>query len=210
MTDQINETQYPPFFVFEGVDNSGKTTLSKTLAARHPEYTWTKEPVFTTEQADRLNSTSSTLTDAEREVLFLEGRLSQQRLYKTMPCLLDRYLWSGLAYAKAFSPSIFDFCVALYQDYNIFRKPTAIFYMDTPLDTCRSREPDNAELTIERLQTLSLAYRDTEKYIHCPVIHVDGTKSVDECVDFVDAEIKRILETTGTVPSCSATPDCNH
>lgn len=172
--------------VFEGIDNSGKTTLSKRLAKTLGEsYYWTKEPVFTTEQADRLNSPTSQLTPAEREVLFLEGRLEQQKLYNTKHCLLDRYLWTGLAYAKTFSPSIYEFCVALYQDYNIFKKPDVIYFMDTPVEICQSREPDNKELTLDRLNTLRSAYEDTAKYVAAPIVHVDGTMSADECYEFV-------------------------
>lgn len=181
-----------PLIVFEGVDNSGKTTISKKVAEMLPGVTWSKEPVFTTEMADRLNSKTSILSDAGREVLFLEGRLQQQKLYRSTPCLLDRYLWTGMSYAKAFSPSIYDFCVELYQNYNIFKKPTLTFFMETPLDICRSREPDNAELTIERLTKIRQAYADTQRFVNTDIIFLDGTKSIDELVTTVYNDIKDI------------------
>lgn len=171
-----------PFIVFEGVDNSGKTTISKIVAEKYTQFVWKKEPVFTTEMADKLNSPDSNVSDAEREVMFLEGRLKQQEVYRSSPVLLDRYLWTGMAYAKAFSPSIYDFCVALYQNYRIFRKPTVTIFMETPLETCQSREPS---LTMERLETLRQAYRDTEKYVNTPIEYVDGTQSIDQCVEAV-------------------------
>ena len=173
---------YHPFLVvFEGVDNSGKTTVSKALAKILPSFRWTKEPVFTTEQADRLNSEEYRGKDAKREVLFLEGRLQQQKVYNSVPCLLDRYLWSGMAYAKAFSPSIYEFCKELYTDYNIFKKPDITFFMDTPLETCYDREPKLKEEP-GRLERIREAYRDTENLVG-EVHHLDGRKTVDELVD---------------------------
>lgn len=168
-----------PLIVFEGVDNSGKTTISKRLAEKWTQFRWSKEPVFTTEEADRLNSGEFEGKDAEREVMFLEGRLRQQSLYRNNPVFLDRYLWSGMAYARSFSPSIFDFCVALYQNYNIFKKPTLTFFMETPLKTCQEREPS---LTIARLDKIRMGYKETEKYVNTPIVYIDGTKDIDSCV----------------------------
>ena len=167
--------------VFEGVDNSGKTTLSKSLQLMMPWYTWTKEPVFSTEQADRLNSPEFKGQDAKREVLFLESRLSQQQLYNDYPCLLDRYLWTGLAYAKAFSPSIYNFAEALYTNHNIFKKPDLYIFMETPLEKCYDREP---ALKNEpgRLEKIRQAYRDTESLIDSPIEYIDGNLDQNACL----------------------------
>ena len=168
--------------VFEGVDNSGKTTVSKELIKQMPWFSWTKEPVFTTEQADRLNSDEYKGQDAKREVLFLEGRLAQQQLYNTTPCMLDRYLWTGLAYAKSFSPSIYNFCEALYTNYNIFKKPDLYIFMETPLETCYDREPA-LKKEPGRLEKIRQAYRDTEHLISSPIEYIDGSKSLEECIE---------------------------
>ena len=176
------------FIVFEGVDNSGKTTVSKEIQKMMPWFTWTKEPVFSTEQADRLNSDEYKGKDAKREVLFLESRLSQQNLYKENPCLLDRYLWTGLAYAKAFSPSIYSFAEALYTNHNIFKKPDLYIFMDTPLESCYDREPA-LKKEPGRLERIRQAYRDTEHLIDTPIEYIDGSKSLAECID----EVKTVI-----------------
>ena len=87
------------------------------------DFKWAHEPVFPSEFADKLNSDEYKEFPAKREVLFLEGRLGRQNFYNGNPVILDRYLWSGMAYAKAFSPSIYPFCQELYQNYRIFKKP---------------------------------------------------------------------------------------
>lgn len=181
------------FIVFEGIDNSGKTTVSKKLSNKLSWYKWSKEPVFTTEQADRLNSDEYKGKDAKREVLFLEGRLKQQELYNTRPVMLDRYIWSGLAYAKAFSPKIYNFCEALYTDFNIFKKPDLIFFMDTPVETCYDREPA-LKKEPGRLEKILRAYKSTRKLLsgEIPIITVDGTMSVKDCVKFCYDEIVKL------------------
>jgi thymidylate kinase len=187
--------KHNPLIVFEGVDNSGKTTISKIIAKRYPEFKWSKEPLFSTEEADRLNSDEFKGKDAKREVFFLEGRLRQQKFYNGNMVLLDRYLWSGLAYAKAFSPSIYSFCEELYQDFNIFKQPDLYIFMDTPLETCYDREPKLKE-TPGRLETLRTAYAETEKFLgNTPVVYVDGRKGIEECVgDCIDAIAKQLPE----------------
>lgn len=176
------------FIVFEGVDNSGKTTVSKEIQKLMPWFTWTKEPVFSTEQADRLNSDEYKGKDAKREVLFLESRLSQQNLYNKKPCLLDRYLWTGVAYAKAFSPSIYSFAEALYTNHNIFKKPDLYIFMDTPLESCYDREPA-LKKEPGRLERIRQAYRDTEHLIDTPIEYIDGSKSLAECINAVKTVI---------------------
>jgi len=184
--------------VFEGVDNSGKTTISKRLRAKMPWFHWSKEPRFSTKYADYLNSDAFKGKDAAREVKYLRGRLEQQDFYNSCPVMLDRYLWTGLAYAKTFSPSIFNFCEALYTEFEIFKKPDIIFYMRTPLATCYDREPA-LKKTPGRLERIEKAYDDTKALLadKVPIVEVDGRMSIKECVDFCYNEIvKRFPDQT--------------
>ena len=180
----VDNDNKPVFVVFEGVDNSGKTTISKKVAEYFPEMEWRKEPNFTTEEADRLNSDEFKGKDAKREVFFLEGRLANQKIYRDYPVILDRYLWSGMAYAKAFSPSISEFCNELYGNFNIFRKPSITFFMETPLETCYDREPKLKEEP-GRLENIRSAYEATKDRVGCDVVTIDGTMSIEDCVKFV-------------------------
>lgn len=183
--------------VFEGVDNSGKTTISKKLAKKMKWFEWAKEPCFSTKYADYLNSAAFKGKDALREVKYLQGRLSRQDFYHDNAVLLDRYLWSGLAYAKAFSPSIFSFCEALYTEFSIFKKPDLIFYMRTPLATCYDREPA-LKKEPGRLERIEDAYMSTKHLLtekKVPIVEIDGRMSIDECVDFCyKAIVKRFRD----------------
>jgi dTMP kinase len=172
-----------PFIVFEGIDHSGKTTVSKKIAESYRDFKWAHEPVFPSEFADKLNSDEYKEFPAKREVLFLEGRLGRQNFYNGNPVILDRYLWSGMAYAKAFSPSIYPFCQELYQNYRIFKKPTLYFFMDTPVDVCLSRRTPDSKETEEKLALKRQAYAETEQFVNSPIVYIDGKASVDECVE---------------------------
>lgn len=207
--------------VFEGIDNSGKTTISKELQKIltkdsndlrvhfmsmegpekndslkslaldwHSTWAWNKEPTFSTEQADKLNN--GDMDGNEREVLFLESRLERQKDYARTSTVLDRYLWTGLAYAKNFSQECYPFLEKLYVNYNIFKKPDLMIFLDTPVETCHEREPS---VSIERLNNLRDAYLDTkglfENDIRIEI--VDGSGTVEEitarCLELVKEEI---------------------
>lgn len=173
------------FIVFEGVDNSGKTTISKLLRNKMKWFKWSKEPCFSTKKADFLNSDAFKGKDAAREVKYLKGRIDRQEFYRNNPVILDRYLWSGIAYAKTFSPTIANFCEALYTDYEMFKKPDLMFFMRTPLATCYDREPA-LKKTPGRLERIEAAY-DATRCLFEPdvkIVEVDGRMDISNCVEF--------------------------
>lgn len=199
--------------VFEGIDNSGKTSISRGVYEKLLEYTttrstepvcysgsdvtswiWTKEPTFTTEEADRLNDPAMKVDENARELLFLESRLRQLPMYFSGNTVLDRYLWTGMAYAKVFSPSTFPFISLLYQNYNIFKKPTVTVFVDTPVAVCRSREPS---LTIERLSSIREAYLAVQPMVQGPVIFTSGDGPLKETVESVFQQVLPYVQEIG-------------
>lgn len=200
--------------VFEGIDNSGKTSISKAVHKLLSEdsmvafafsreedsdsdfyksqtnwWSWSKEPIFSTEEADALNDSENPITEEAREALFLTSRMKRQSSYKTSSVVLDRYLWTGMAYAKVFSPSCFEFCKELYGNTNldVFKTPTLTFFIDTPVETCQAREPDG--FSAEQLTEIRDAFIET-KPLAGEVVTIENTGTLEEAVAAVMAEIK--------------------
>jgi thymidylate kinase len=204
--------------VFEGIDNSGKTSISKGVQkllqvdfsnlvheyckkesiADLNEYVqgknawmWSKEPDFSTEEADRLNDTSKPMDEVEREILFLESRLRQLTKYQANSTILDRYVWTGMAYAQVFSPSTFGFVSKLYQSEHIFKVPALTIFVDTPVELCQQREP---ALTLERLNKIRDAFLSTEAFVKGPVVRISGEGDLESNTQAAMVEIKKALE----------------
>jgi thymidylate kinase len=174
--------------IFEGIDGCGKTTLSKKFSEQK-NFVWTKEPTFSSQEADSLNLKSQ--DTASREVIFLIDRIRHQRIlwqYKNLNGILssnavcDRYIWSGLAYCKVFNPSCFDFIKHLY-DHDYFVKPDFYVFVDTPIELCLERCA--REQTPEQLKTLREAYLDTQHLVakHSSIINFPAIEPVEVLVE---------------------------
>lgn len=190
------------FIVFEGIDNSGKSTLSKGFVdyLNTPEasaliqgyyddpddqwltfmeqFTWTKEPQFTTEEADRLNSPEFK-DEARRESFFFIDRYKHQQELQEGFKVCDRYIWTGLAYAKKFSPNSYQLVRHLYTEAALFMPPDLYIYVDTPVEVCDKRDPS---VGLERLTSLRQAYMDTAELVAKPedIIYTSAEGGLEE------------------------------
>ncbi len=190
--------------VFEGVDKSGKSTLSLLfeqylndefrdadgLLRVDPhlgDFSWTKEPTFTSEEADQLNSPQYE-SPYKRERLFFESRLRHQDMLSGKNIICDRYVWSGMAYALQYSPDCYEFAKELYLSDTLFIAPDLYVFVDTPPEVCFDRDP---RVDLERLRALRQAYEDTRIFIEQPVITVQSIGGEQRSLDLLVEEFEK-------------------
>lgn len=132
-------SQRGKFYVFEGIDRSGKTTLSKAFASRLPHAKWISFPDRTTAIGKLLNDYLASKAQLPAEavhLLFSANRWEcQEQIRKLLDegttVVCDRYWYSGAAYSIAKRVS-HDFAVHCDQD---LIQPDRVFYLSiTPED----------------------------------------------------------------------------
>jgi len=153
-------------------------------------FSWTKEPSFTSEQADELNL----ITDEfERERIFFESHLKHQKsvTVASKNLIFDCYIWTALAYCKYYSVGCFGFAKALYLSQELFHPADLYIFVDTPPEVCFDREP---ELDLKVLRSLQKTYYDTRQYIKTPIIEIQAIggedRTLTELVEKFDKFIK--------------------
>lgn len=184
---------------FEGIDGAGKSTLSLHFAAHanshyieqgwidmdshFGDFIWTKEPTFSSEEADLLNS-QAYMDQYRRERLFFENRIHHQRAMAGKNVMCDRYLWSGMAYAYKYSPDCFRLLKEMYMSDKLFMQPDLYVFVDTPVEICLERKPES---DIDILRELREAYLRTQCYVKSPVITVSAVKDENQVLsEFVE------------------------
>jgi len=186
------------FIAFEGIDGSGKTVISKAFAESRG-FLWTKEPMFDSDEADKLNELP--MADEHREATFLIDRVQHQSVIQEMlvdhDVVCDRYLWSALVYSSVFSPEVYEFLLSVYTQ-PFFRIPDCFVFVDTPAKTCAVRRPgrsSDAEKTLKSLEKLERAYHDVHpnhilEWENIPVIDVSGQGTVEQAITKLSSLLK--------------------
>jgi len=179
------------FIAFEGIDRSGKSTLSVKLAEylnncmidglikldpHFGDYIWTKEPSFSKEEANLLN-TPGYVDEYRRERIFFESRIRHQNFIAAKNVICEQYLWSGIAYAYKYSPQSFRMIKELYSSENLFIQPDLYIFLNTPVEICSERDPS---LDIDVQREILEAYNKTMEYIKVPIINFQAIEEEQE------------------------------
>ena len=199
------------FIAFEGIDRCGKTSLSLefqkylntefsdgkggvTIDRKYGSFVWTKEPSFTTAEADRLNNLKDLSSQYKREALFFASRLGHQDYIKKHNVICDRYVWSGMAYARVFSPGCFEFLREIYQNNDLFVQPDLYIYVNANIDTCLKRDPTlNMDTMLEIWKSYELCYNNIEE-IGIPILVLNN----DFVMDTPEESIQCAMESLKT------------
>lgn len=197
------------FLVFEGIDKCGKSTLSVefqnylnteysdgkggiTIDPGKGPFVWTKEPSFTTTEADRLNGLKDPSSQYKRELMFFESRMGHQSFLGKHNIICDRYVWSGMSYARVHSPGCYEMLRELYQSKKLFIQPDLYVYVNTGIDVCLKRDPNlDMNTLLELWKSYELVY-DNIKEINIPIITIncdDRSNDQEESVQLVLREL---------------------
>lgn len=197
------------FICFEAPDACGKSTLSVefqkmlntefydgkggvTLDSNLGPFVWTKEPSFTSEEADKLNSIQDIKNQYKRELLFFESRVGHQDFLKKHNIVCDRYTWSGMVYAKVFSPGCYEFVRQLYRSKKLFIQPDLYVYVNAGIDVCLERKPTlDRDTMLELWKAYELVYDDVEE-IGIPIITLnneDRSSNKEDSIKLVLGEL---------------------
>lgn len=193
------------FIAFEGIERAGKSTLSIKFASYLNEYRdgdllkidphfgdfiWTKEPSFSSEEANQLNIPGY-IDEYRRERIFFESRIRHQNNIAGKNIICERYLWSGLAYAHKYSQNCFRFLKELYISDNLFIQPDLYIFVNTPVTMCVERDPN---LDIDIQKELHDSYIKTRKYIKSPVITLSSVVNEELALNDLITEFKEFME----------------
>lgn len=178
--------------VFEGVDGSGKTTVAKTFAEQKG-FLYTREPTFSSEEADRLNLDS--MSGSEREIEFMIDRIRHQGVIKNNTRVAaDRYLWSALAYSRYFSSNMYSFLRSVYTN-SYFTRPDCYVMVKARMGICRQRS--SRAQSDQQLKGLQKAYDDTSTCLGSRIITIDNSGDIEDTMKVLYHKLGKIVPELG-------------
>lgn len=180
------------FIAFEGIDGSGKTTIAKKFA-EEKGFQYTREPTFSSDEADLLNL--SKMDPAEREVTFMIDRIKHQEVIKGINDIVsDRYIWSALVYSYVFSNNMYSFLKTVYMN-KFFKVPDFTIIVEARLSVCRERS--QRDQSDEILMNLKKAYDVFRPCMRGTVISIDNSGSLDATMDTLYNKLSRFNRDLG-------------
>lgn len=148
------------FITIEGIDGSGKTTLTNSLREKFPEFHFTREPTDNFQFAN-LKTLNSPHNSFYNFFLFTYDRLEHQdeiKAYKNVLC--DRYLASSIAYEGPMIEKFFqdrdETIKWMINVSKMLKMPDMIIYLDVPLQVALKRIKNNRKNLNFRGKSLSI------------------------------------------------------
>ena len=168
-----------PFIVLEGIDGSGKTTISEKVAL-HFNCNLSHEPFEIQDYVDNLYSCNP----YERALLFAADRAVHcEIIAKCLPhdmYITDRYYYSNLVYQSTIDSVPLPWLYAI-QPPNLIH-PTHIFLCECDVDIALTRcHKKHEPWTSQQLHDLQESYHDVLKFETHTIIDT-SVHSINECV----------------------------
>lgn len=202
------------FIVFEGIDGSGKTTVSKLFAeklkGKNKKVLWTNEPNSDTDFGLDIRSIlkkhETKLDNLTELLLFSASRVEhiknviEPALKENKTVISDRYYYSTVAY-QGFAGNMEKNILsavngAVFNKFPIY--PDIVFWIDTDIDTCmqRSKKTDAKDMMSKEYyercrEYYSHLYNNGESYTVSHIIRIDGNQALDKVVEDVLVEYSK-------------------
>lgn len=181
----------PLFIVFEGIDGSGTTTLSKlltkTLNEKGHDSVWTKEPSDGTigrhirrvlkheESADEMGMFPLFLADRHDHL----ASMVRPELLKGSNVICDRYAYSTWVYQQ---DSYEKFLIEFLQRY--CDAPDLVFVLNCPVEECIQRTKGRGLVERyegeDRQKIYAMRYRTLPRFMNETIVFLDSFKNTPE------------------------------
>ena len=200
------------FVAFEGIDNSGKTTLIEAVHATFSSVL----PVFVTKElttdVGRLLLSRIAKQDAgtiEKTLLFAADRQERLRHYVSAHlqekalCIADRWVLSAMAYRTAEDPSVMPYVQAVN---SVFPMPDITIVIDTPaaMSLERGAPLHKNNYTKEFLEKVRIRYIELARLMG--LVTVDGSPEYEVVKTKILATISAALEDRGWLSKKQSQP----
>ena len=191
------------FILFEGIDATGKTTLSE-LVAKNIQAMWTREPYCNIIREVVGEKTA----EIDKLILFCNDRLTHNGQMCgwliTDDIVCDRYWLSNVAYQGR----VLGYQKVLeFQPSNLI-KPDILFYLSVPIEEIRIRMDKRKEPWLEQrtYDEMSRGYEWAMKAVNylpsggiprneshkCRIVHLNGTDSYEKNLDICIRNIREV------------------
>ncbi|MDZ4727500.1 MAG: dTMP kinase [Leptospira sp.] len=190
------------FFVFEGIDGSGKTTLSKLVANKleappNIEIIWHREPTDGAygKQIRNFLTGRITLTKTEQMELFLKDRhqsvteVIRPNITKGNIVIQDRYIYSTAAYQGGNEFTCEE--ILLKNEEQGFPKPNLVFFIDLTPEEARERRVARGgkKEYFDEDSSQNLIYQNYMKILPANTVFLDGNANLEELTTIVLEQI---------------------
>ena len=162
------------FIVFEGIDGSGKTTISKMMASHLTdqgiEVVWLREPsdsVWGKKIRHLANSKESIPISEELDYFIQDRRWDvetniEPALKQTKTVILDRYFFSTVCYQGARG---LDAAKILTLNREFAPEPDLVFIIDVDVDTALQRIRKNRDIEVKLFEKSEFLARVRQNYL---------------------------------------------
>ncbi|GBF48684.1 thymidylate kinase [Leptospira ryugenii] len=190
------------FFVFEGIDGSGKTTLSKQITDRLKDLHglkvhWHREPTDGTfgKQIRQFLAGKIQLKVQEQMDLFIKDREESVRsvilpiLERNEILIQDRYYYSTAAYQASEALSANE--IIQINEKHGFPKPKLVIFLDLSPEDAKERRKSRGHESeyFDEDRKQNMIYKNYMDVLPANTIFIDGSLSLEELTQIVETTI---------------------